>query len=86
MKCCGVHKPEEWRDVYKTYLHPACCQKEMGDKTCNIPTYDQGCEDKLKEFVSHNVMIVAGVAIGVGVFQVCTPLRLKSIGLFVFHL
>lgn len=72
MKCCGVHDPEDWRKVFKTYLHPACCQKNMGDKTCDISLYHKGCEDKLKEFVSSNVLLVAGAAIGVGVFQVCT--------------
>lgn len=42
----------------------------MGDTTCKISQYPKGCEDKIKEFVSDNVMLVAGVAIGVGVFQV----------------
>lgn len=70
MKCCGVHKPDEWMKVFGSYLHPACCQKKMWDTTCVLSSYEKGCEDKLKEFVSENVMLVAGAAIGVGVFQV----------------
>lgn len=72
MKCCGVHSPDDWTTPLG-FIHPACCQKDLQDQTCATPTlYTKGCEDALKDFVSSNVLLVAGVAIGVGVFQVST--------------
>lgn len=51
----------------------------MGDNTCDIPLHTKGCEDTLKDFVSKNVLLVAGVAIGVGIFQVSTLVWFISI-------
>lgn len=75
MKCCGVHGYKDWEPIFN-YVHPACCLKDVNDKTCKVPTYTKGCEEALKEFVSNNVLVVAGVAIGVGIFQVSTLIRL----------
>lgn len=77
MKCCGVHRPDEWYKVFTSYLHPACCEEKVGTTTCTIPKYTVGCEEKVKDFISSNVMLVAGSAIGVGVFQVSTWILLN---------
>lgn len=49
----------------------ACCDKPYRDPVaCTAPVYTVGCVDKFKEFVNEKAILVAGFAIGVGVFQV----------------
>lgn len=59
----------DWQPVLG-YTHPACCDKNIKDHTCTIPLYHVGCKDAFKEFVEGNILLVIGVAIGVGVLEV----------------
>lgn len=70
LKCCGVNAPEDWTNKGFKNLPAACCDKPYGDQTCTSSVFKTGCKAAFKNFVSEKTFLVAGVAIGVGVFQV----------------
>ncbi|XP_077994583.1 tetraspanin-18-like [Glandiceps talaboti] len=83
-ECCGIKSPDDyqytqWSETGKTFPDSCCAVKDLKsgvykDQTkCHAKVdgffYKTGCLNKLKAFVQDNVVIAAGVAIGVAVLQ-----------------
>lgn len=64
LQCCGTNGPAFWGI---TVLRPSCCGGQTG---CTLVTsYQDGCKQKIEEFLVKNGKIVGGVAIGVAVVE-----------------
>ncbi|XP_066256795.1 tetraspanin-7-like [Euwallacea similis] len=68
LHCCGNHRAQDWLD-HKLPIPLSCCIKEG----CNTEEdaheiYNQGCYDKVVNFLDANIGIVAGAAVGIAFF------------------
>eukprot|EP00112_Aurelia_sp_Birch-Aquarium-sp1_P003489 Seg139.4 transcript_id=Seg139.4/GoldUCD/mRNA.D3Y31 product=Tetraspanin-3 protein_id=Seg139.4/GoldUCD/D3Y31 len=73
LKCCGVSGPNDWKNVTKTGDVPtSCCrhpESECGYKF-SVNVYQEGCYQKLSDFLKGSVNSIIGVGIGFAIFQV----------------
>ena len=76
MKCCGVEEPADWKNVTGnpsgTYPN-SCCANIADTATCSATSnnfHSRGCLKGFESFVSGNIAIVAGVALGVCFVQI----------------
>lgn len=55
------------------YLPPSCCHLHIDDPTtCHKEQASKlGCKQALIDFLHDHIVQLVGVAVGVGVFQVC---------------
>ncbi|XP_033107840.1 CD63 antigen-like isoform X2 [Anneissia japonica] len=85
LKCCGTYNYTDWYDVIGDKKVPASCCIEKGCEVNQTPknVYEEGCSEALFNFIKENIIIIAGIAIGVAVIQiigvVCACCLMKSI-------
>jgi len=71
-KCCGVNGYKDWTNQ-TTMANPpeSCCKKPTAKCSENVADiYTDGCIDGFKNWVEHNVYILAGVGVGLAFVQV----------------
>lgn len=73
MKCCGIYGPADWNGVFQNDQLPgSCCQREAGAQCSMVDgAFKEGCKTKFIDYLKSNIVLVAGVGIGVAVVQVC---------------
>merc|ERR1712010_357404 len=77
LKCCGVTGKENWDNTPFDRV-PESCYKgatcEIDFKSCtkgsSNAVYEEGCLTKIEDFVKSNTNLVAGIGIGIAVFQI----------------
>lgn len=75
LKCCGITKAEDWRQVFGEFNNTApesCCDAiKNSDGKC---TYDlisrPGCKNKLINFLDDSALLLGGVGLGIAGIQV----------------
>uniref|UniRef100_A0A336KBV0 Tetraspanin n=1 Tax=Culicoides sonorensis TaxID=179676 RepID=A0A336KBV0_CULSO len=76
-KCCGISKPEDWREIYKNDTVPrSCCPPgtippDLPKNTTCTQEYaaKQGCKRQLNEFLDGYALILAGVGVSIAFVQ-----------------
>lgn len=72
-KCCGVDSSSDWARVLGSNNVPrSCCKKDSegnpGGCSADTNSYDEGCYEKLEEFVKDNSKLFGAIAIAVAIF------------------
>lgn len=74
LNCCGIIGPQDWVGILPENLLPgSCCQKEQ-EYVCKIDDSsmnNDGCKDKLLDYLKSHLTKMAGIAIAVAVIQAC---------------
>lgn len=69
LHCCGNHQASDWLSLpHRLPIPSSCCIKEPCDVLNSTLIYNQGCYDKVIDFMDANIGIVAGAAIGIAFF------------------
>jgi len=69
LHCCGNQKPSDWYTSPYKKVPQSCCKQQEGCETKNPEhIYNQGCFNKVVEFLNGNIGLVGGSAVGVAFF------------------
>ncbi|XP_067880769.1 CD63 antigen [Heterodontus francisci] len=71
--CCGSKQFSDWFEQFTTQRVPdSCCRKPVpgcGRNTTIANIYHEGCVNVINDWLKDNIVIVAGVALGIALFQ-----------------
>ncbi|XP_055709917.1 tetraspanin-7-like [Phlebotomus papatasi] len=71
MQCCGIHSYEDWYNLNPTRPVPRSCCREVNSR-CDTQDetliWTQGCFQKVVDFLTTNMKVIAGAAAGVTLF------------------
>ncbi|KAF5274959.1 hypothetical protein FQR65_LT04302 [Abscondita terminalis] len=67
LHCCGNHGYNDWVEI-DIPTPPSCCAKPNCDPSDHDQIFQVGCYNKVVDFLNQNVGIVAGIAVGIGLF------------------
>jgi CD63 antigen len=91
LECCGVHGPDDWRDILKDPTitpegnlvpHSCCSNATDFGKGCNA-VYREGCLPRLQYLIEQGTVLIATGALAVSLVQIlgviCAFMLAKSI-------
>ncbi|XP_037081812.1 tetraspanin-9-like [Pollicipes pollicipes] len=72
-QCCGVDQRSDWAAVMgNNRVPPSCCKKDSNGNriSCDASSnsYEKGCVQEMREFISENSTLFGGITIAVAVF------------------
>ncbi|XP_069762817.1 CD63 antigen isoform X2 [Narcine bancroftii] len=71
-KCCGGVQYSDWFPQLNNTVPDSCCRvikKGCGKNTSASNIYVEGCIKSIRSWLEENILIVAGVALGIALFQ-----------------
>ncbi|XP_078287381.1 CD63 antigen [Rhinoraja longicauda] len=72
-KCCGAANYTDWFRQLNNRVPDSCCKIDIlncGRNTTAAVINQQGCVNLIKDWLKNNIAIVAGVALGIAIFQI----------------
>lgn len=72
LNCCGMHGPEDWKNVnHNDSLPHTCCPNISNDGTCTMRSekFDKPCLNVLKDALVTYGSLIGGVGIGIALVQ-----------------
>ncbi|XP_072105776.1 CD63 antigen isoform X1 [Mobula birostris] len=70
--CCGSVDYRDWFPQLNDTVPDSCCKREFrgcGRNTSDSNIYRRGCVQLINDWLKNNIVIVAGVALGIALFQ-----------------
>ncbi|XP_072927163.1 CD63 antigen isoform X2 [Hemitrygon akajei] len=70
--CCGSVNYSDWFPQLNNTVPDSCCKhvsKDCGKNVDAANIYRQGCVQLINDWLKNNIVIVAGVALGIALFQ-----------------
>ncbi|XP_067832797.1 CD63 antigen [Heptranchias perlo] len=70
--CCGRSRYSDWYSLFNNSVPDSCCKnvtRGCGRNAAPTTIYQEGCVDVINKWLKNNIIIVAGVALGIALFQ-----------------
>ncbi|XP_043537722.1 CD63 antigen isoform X2 [Chiloscyllium punctatum] len=71
-RCCGSTSYRDWLTILNNTVPDSCCKNETqncGKTPTPNKVYEEGCVNVINTWLKNNIVIVAGVALGIALFQ-----------------
>jgi len=65
LKCCGYDGPNDWNDD----VPKSCCDSMISSCTA-LNSYQDGCVEKVFDFMKENILLIGGIGIGLAFVQI----------------